>query len=231
MTQTELANLIDHTLLKPDATQEQILQLCNEARRYSFRTVCVAPLWVPVALAALEGSKPSVAAVIGFPHGNTLPEVKAFEARRAVELGASELDMVINIGALKDQDYRRVEDDIAGVVNAARLRHPTLVKVIIETSVLTQREKSTACEIAECAGANFVKTSTGFGSGGAKVEDVRLMRDVVGDRLGIKASGGIRDLATAFSMIDAGATRLGCTASVAIIEEMENGRTLPLQIV
>jgi deoxyribose-phosphate aldolase len=224
----DLAATIDHTLLRPDATRNQIITLCNEAIEFRFATVCVAPVWVSLAANALRDTRPRVAAVIGFPHGNTLSEAKAFESTRVLEQGASELDMVLNIGALKMRDEHRVTEDISMVVNEARKCRGVIVKVILETSCLTDEEKRLACALAERAGADFVKTSTGFGlvvkaaSGieiaGATDHDVTLLRNAVGSRLGVKASGGIRDWQTAIRMLDAGANRLGCSASVSIIQ-------------
>lgn len=209
-----LARLIDHTLLKPEATEEQIRRLCAEARHYGFAAVCVNPWWVPLCVQELKGTGVKVATVIGFPLGATTTEAKAFEARQAVEAGADELDMVMNVGALKSGHLDRVQEDIAAVVRAAAGR---VVKVILETGLLTDEEKVTACRLAVAAGAHFVKTSTGFGPGGATVADVSLMRRTVGDQVGVKASGGIRDHATAVAMVEAGATRIGASSSVAIV--------------
>jgi len=216
---TDLAGYIDHTLLKPDATEDQIRQLCAEAIEYGFASVCVNPTWVPLAAQLLAGAKPVVATVIGFPLGATLPDVKAYETRRTREEGATEFDMVINIGALKSKNFRLVERDIAGVVEAARGH---VVKVIIETALLTDEEKVEACVIAKAAGADFVKTSTGFASKGATVEDVALMRRVVGADMGVKASGGIRSAQDMKAMIEAGATRIGASAGVKIIKEIRS---------
>jgi len=212
----ELAGMIDHTLLKPQATEDQFRQLCAEAREFGFATVCVNPAWVPLCAGLLRGSQVKVCTVIGFPLGATLPEVKAFESQRTIANGASELDMVINIGALKSRCYTVVEDDIAAVVNVA---HPLAasVKVIIETAYLTDEEKVEACVLAKAAGADYVKTSTGFGPSGATVEDVALMRRVVGPEIGVKAAGGIRTTEEARAMIAAGATRIGASASVKIV--------------
>lgn len=213
---TDIAGYIDHTLLKPDATEDQIRQLCAEAVEFGFASVCVNPSWTSLASQLLANEKPVVATVIGFPLGATLPDVKAYEVRRTLEEGASEFDMVINIGALKSKHFRLVEQDIAGVVAAARGR---VVKVIIETALLTEQEKIEACVIAKAAGADFVKTSTGFASKGATVEDVALMRRVVGEEMGVKASGGIHSAREARAMIEAGATRLGASAGVKIVKE------------
>ncbi|MGE5554109.1 MAG: deoxyribose-phosphate aldolase [Betaproteobacteria bacterium] len=210
----DLAKLIDHTLLKPDATPEAIARLCGEAAEYGFASVCVNPGNVALAAALLRGSEVKVCTVIGFPLGATTPLAKAFEARDAVANGADELDMVLNVGALKAGDEALVARDIRAVVEAAGGR---LVKVILETGLLTEEEKVRACLLAKEAGAGFVKTSTGFGPGGATVEDVRLMRQAVGPDFGVKASGGIRDRVTAERMVAAGATRLGTSSGVAII--------------
>ncbi len=219
---TDIAGFIDHTLLKPDATEAQIRQLCSEAMEFGFASVCVNPTWVPLAARLLAGARPVVATVIGFPLGATLADVKAYETRRALEEGASEFDMVINIGALKSKNFRLVERDIAGVVEAAQGR---VVKVIIETALLTDEEKVEACVIAKAAGADFVKTSTGFASKGATVEDVALMRRVVGADMGVKASGGIRSAEELKAMIEAGATRIGASAGVKIIKETTRKET------
>ena len=212
----DIASYIDHTLLKPDATEQQIRQLCAEAIEFGFASVCVNPTWVPLASHLLAEAKPMVATVIGFPLGATLPDVKAYETERAREEGADEFDMVINIGALKSNDLDLVEQDIAGVVAAAQGK---TVKVIIETALLTDEEKVLACRIAKDAGADFVKTSTGFAGKGAIVEDVTLMRQVVGPDMGVKASGGIRSAQDALAMIKAGANRIGASAGVKIIKE------------
>ncbi len=208
-----LAKMIDHTLLKPEATRDDIHQLCAEARKYRFASVCVNTTWVPVANRLLSGTEVMVCAVVGFPLGAMAPNAKAFEARQAVRQGANEIDMVINIGALKSRDYETVFEDICKVVKAAS---PAGVKVIIEASALCDEEKIIACSLAKLAGAAFVKTSTGFGKGGATVEDVSLMRRIVGRELGVKASGGVRSPEDAIRMRDAGANRIGASASVAI---------------
>ena len=215
-----LARYIDHTLLKPEATQTQIDQLCEEAQRYHFMAVCVNPAWVKRCVALLGRTDTCVASVAGFPLGATLPEVKTFEAQQLVEAGAREIDMVINIGALKCRDYALVERDIALVVRAAQAGG-ALTKVIIETALLDDEEKKIACQLACQAGAEFVKTSTGFSIGGATAKDVSLMRQVVGPGVGVKAAGGIRTLADALAMIDAGANRIGASASVKIVQEAE----------
>jgi len=214
----DLGALIDHTLLKPDATAEQVVQLCLEARQYQFASVCLNPSWVALAARELRGSKVPVCTVVGFPLGATLPEVKAFETQRCIADGAREIDMVINIGALKSRDYRLVAHDISAVVQAAHSCN-VLVKVIIETSLLTDEEKVEACALAQAAGADYVKTSTGFSTGGATASDIALMRRVVGPGIGVKASGGIRSASDAKAMIAAGATRIGASASVKIVQE------------
>ncbi|MBD3334795.1 MAG: deoxyribose-phosphate aldolase [Candidatus Eisenbacteria bacterium] len=211
----DLAPLIDHTLLKPEATEEQLLHLCAEAREFNFASVCVQPRYVTLVARALRGSPVAVCTVVGFPHGANEPEVKAFEAQLAVSRGAREIDMVIPVGAAKSGRWDAVRDDIRGVVRA--VPPPALSKVILETAFLTDAEKREACRLAKEEGAAFVKTSTGFGPGGATLDDVRLMREVVGPGLGIKAAGGIRDEATARRMVEAGATRIGASASVKIV--------------
>ena len=215
ITAQELASYIDHTLLKPGATKEQFKQLCEEAVQYKFKSVCVNSSWVPFVAKKLRGTSVKVCSVIGFPLGEMDTRSKAFEARNAIANGAHELDMVINIGALKSGNLKLVEEDIRAIKRACR--STTLLKAIIETSLLTEAEKILACEIAKKAGADFVKTSTGFTGSGATVEDITLMRRVVGPKMGVKASGGIRDYKTAVAMIRAGATRIGAGGSVAII--------------
>jgi deoxyribose-phosphate aldolase len=210
--------MIDHTLLKPEATTSQVEQLCNEARRFGFASVCVNPTHVKLCARLLQGSPVRVCTVIGFPLGATLPEVKAFEAQQAIRDGATEIDMVINIGALKDKNTDLVASDIAAVVNAAHASG-ALVKVIMEAALLTDEEKVIACRLAKGAAADYVKTSTGMGPGGATEHDVALMRQAVGTQMGVKAAGGIRTLADAQKMIEAGATRLGASASVKIMAE------------
>jgi deoxyribose-phosphate aldolase len=209
-----MARMIDHTLLKADATAADVQKLCDEARRYCFASVCVNSSQVARACAFLDGAGVMVCAVVGFPLGAMTPTAKAFEAREAVRAGADEIDMVINIGALKSRDYGLVEDDIRRVVQAAR---PAKVKVILETGALSQEEKIIGITLSKIAGAHFVKTSTGFGPGGATVEDVALMRKLVGDEMGVKASGGVRTHEDAEKMRAAGANRIGASASVAII--------------
>ncbi|MGD6853676.1 deoxyribose-phosphate aldolase [Bacillus infantis] len=213
---TNVAKMIDHTLLKADATKEQIEVLCSEAKEYSFASVCVNPAWVSYASELLEGSGVDVCTVIGFPLGASTSEVKAFETKNAIENGATEVDMVINIGALKSGSSDLVESDIRAVVEAAKGK--ALTKVIIETSLLTEDEKVLACELAVKAGTDFVKTSTGFSTGGATIEDIRLMRKTVGPEIGVKASGGVRSTEDAQQMIEAGATRIGASSGVAIVK-------------
>ncbi|WP_297510731.1 deoxyribose-phosphate aldolase [Thermococcus sp.] len=215
----DIAKYIDHTNLKPYATKDDIIRLCDEAIKYGFYAVCVNPYRVKLAKEYLHERKADVkvASVIGFPLGATPTEVKVFEAKKALEDGADELDMVINIGALKDGDYDYVEKDIEEVVKVAHEKGAK-VKVIIETCYLTEEEKVKACELAKEAGADFVKTSTGFGTGGATVEDVRLMRKVVGPDMGVKAAGGIRTYEQALAMIKAGANRIGTSSGVRIVE-------------
>lgn len=212
-----IAALIDHTLLKPDATTADIRRLCAEARKYAFATVCVNPCWVKLAAAELAGSPVKVCSVIGFPLGANATETKIFETILAVQQGALEIDVVTNIGVWKERDETTVDLDIRGVVEAAHARG-AIVKVILETALLNDAEKAAACRIAQSAGADFVKTSTGFGPGGATVEDVALLRRVVGPHMGVKASGGIRTIEDFRKMIAAGASRIGASASVSIIE-------------
>jgi deoxyribose-phosphate aldolase len=211
----DIAPLIDHTLLKPEATRAQVEQLCCEARELGFAAVCVNPAYVKLAATLLDGSSVTICSVIGFPLGASKKEIKAYEARRAILDGAREIDMVMNIGALKSGDLKLVEEDMRAVREACGRN--IMLKVIIETALLTDEEKVKACEIAKKVGADFVKTSTGFGPGGATVDDVRLMRSVVGPRMGVKASGGIRDTESAEKMIAAGASRIGASASVKIV--------------
>ncbi|MDP4104355.1 MAG: deoxyribose-phosphate aldolase [Bacillota bacterium] len=218
-----IAKMIDHTLLKAESTKEQIVNLCAEAREYGFASVCVNPVWVKTAKGELEGSDVKVCTVIGFPLGASTSAVKAFETEDAIKNGAEEVDMVITIGHLKAGDDQSVEADIRAVVNAARGK--ALVKVIIETSLLTEEEKVRACELAMRAGADFVKTSTGFSTEGATAEDVALMRKTVGEQAGVKASGGIRDLNDLKAMAEAGANRIGASSGVKIMmgEKIESG--------
>lgn len=219
----KLASMIDHTILKPEVTKETVEKVCDEAIEYKFASVCVNPYYVSFVKSQLEGSDVKVTSVIGFPLGSTTKEVKAFEAKNAIENGADELDMVINIGALKDKEYDIVSEDIKAVVEAASGK--ALVKVIIETCLLTEEEKEIACKLAVEAGADYVKTSTGFSTGGATKEDITLMRKIVGPSIGVKASGGIRDSAKATEMIEAGATRIGASSSVEIVKgiKVEDG--------
>jgi deoxyribose-phosphate aldolase len=212
----DLHAYIDHTLLKPEATAEDIDRICSEAKEYHFASVMINPSWVKRAAANLKGSQVKVGTVVGFPLGAHTPEVKAMETRQALRNGADEIDMVINIGALKSRDYKLVERDIARVTDAARESGAT-TKVIIETALLTDEEKVIASRIAQAAKADFVKTSTGFSSAGATAYDVALMREAVGPDMGVKASGGIRSASDAEEMIAAGATRIGASASVAIV--------------
>jgi deoxyribose-phosphate aldolase len=213
-----VASAIDHTLLKADANAGEIDALCREAAEWKFATVCVNPTWVARAAARLQGSGVGVCSVVGFPLGATTPDVKQYEARRAIFDGANEIDMVLNVGALKSGDVRLVTDDIRAVVGAC-LERNVVSKVILETALLTDEEKITACTLAKAAGADFVKTSTGFGPGGATAADVALMRRVVGSEMGVKASGGVRDLQQVKAMVAAGATRIGASAGVRIVKE------------
>jgi deoxyribose-phosphate aldolase len=213
-----VSTMIDHTLLKPDATLADIQKLCREAAEFHFATVCVNPAWVATAAAALRGSGVGVCSVVGFPLGATTADVKNFETRRAIFDGATEIDMVINIGALKSGDLRTVERDISAVAEACR-QCGVVSKVIIEAALLTDDEKIAACTLAKAAGADFVKTSTGFASGGATAADVALMRRVVGAEMGVKAAGGVRDLEGLQAMVAAGATRVGASAGVKIVQE------------
>jgi deoxyribose-phosphate aldolase len=217
------ASLIDHTLLKPEATEEDIRRLCEEAARFRFASVCVNPTWVRASACHLHGTNVPVCTVIGFPLGATLADVKAYEARRAIFDGAREVDMVINIGALKSNDDCAVEHDIRSVVEVAHESNVTC-KVIIETALLTDDEKVRACLAAKRAGADFVKTSTGFAKGGATVADVALMRQTVGAELGVKASGGVKGLEDARAMVEAGATRIGASVGVKIAQEASGAR-------
>jgi len=217
----DLARLIDHTLLKPEATRADVVALCEEAKQHRFASVCVNTTWVPLCKAMLAGTDVMVCAVVGFPLGAMLPTAKAYEARDAVRQGAREIDMVLNIGALKSKDYETVFEDICRVVKAAA---PAGVKVILETSALSHDEKVIACSLSKLAGAAFVKTSTGFGKGGATVEDVALMRAIVGGDVGVKASGGVRTAEDALRMAQAGATRIGASASVAIVTGKTDGK-------
>jgi len=214
----DVASTIDHTLLKPDATRANIEELCREAALFKFATVCVNPTWVALASRLLAGTGVGVCSVVGFPLGATTPDVKGYETRRAIFDGATEIDMVINIGALKSGDLRMVERDIESVTTPCR-DCGALSKVIIEAALLTDEEKITACTLAKAAAADYVKTSTGFASGGATVADVALMRRVVGAEMGVKAAGGVRDLESVKAMIAAGATRVGASAGVKIVQQ------------
>jgi deoxyribose-phosphate aldolase len=222
------ASLIDHTLLKADATETDIKKLCDEAAKFGFASVCVNPGWVKKASEFLRGTSVPVCTVIGFPLGATLPDVKAYEARRAIFNGAREVDMVINIGALKSGDDCLVEDDIRAVADAAH-ENGVLCKVIIETALLTDEEKVRACLASRNAGADFVKTSTGFSTGGATVDDVALMRRTVGSALGVKASGGVKGIDDARAMFQAGATRIGASVGVKIAQEASGEKIVAVQ--
>lgn len=214
----DLARFIDHTLLKPEATQDQIAALCREAVENNFCSVCINPYWVSTVTRLLQGSPVKVCTVIGFPLGATTTRTKALEAEEAIAQGANEVDMVLNVGAFKSGDYDLALNDIQAVVRTARGK--AIVKVILETGLLNEAEKIKGCELSVAAGAHFVKTSTGFGPGGATVEDIALMRRVVGPEIGVKASGGVRDYDTAIAMIKAGATRIGTSSGVKIITKI-----------
>jgi deoxyribose-phosphate aldolase len=214
-----VARMIDHTILKTDARRAQIEQICREAKEYSFASVCIQPVWVEHAVELLKGSPVLVCTVVGFPQGANLPSVKLFETLAALRQGAQEIDMVINVGALKDGNTKLVQDEIAALADACHTARSKL-KVILENCLLTDDEKKLACELAVKAGADFVKTSTGMSTSGAKVEDVKLMREVVGPKVGVKAAGGIRTAKDALAMIEAGANRIGASASVAIVKEL-----------
>ena len=218
MDKKTIASMIDHTLLKPEATPAQVEKLCADAAEYHFASVCVNPVYIPLAARLLDGTGVKVCCVVGFPLGAIAPEQKAAEAASCAAMGAEELDMVIHVGAAKAGDWALVQRDIAGVVKAAAGR---TVKVIIETCLLTDEEKVKACEAAKAAGADFVKTSTGFSTGGATTHDIALMRKTVGPEMGVKASGGIRDYATAMAMIEAGANRIGASAGIEIVAAAE----------
>ncbi|WNZ89061.1 deoxyribose-phosphate aldolase [Streptococcus iniae] len=218
----EINKYIDHTLLKADSVQSQIDQLLSEAKEYDFASVCINPSWVSYCANELKDSDVKVCTVVGFPLGATTAETKAFETKNAIENGADEIDMVLNIGRMKQGDYQAVEDDVRAVVEASGDK---LVKVIIEACLLTDEEKVKACQLSVAAGADFVKTSTGFSTGGATIEDVKLMRETVGPEVGVKATGGARSLADAQAFIEAGATRIGTSAGVKIVngEEVNGG--------
>lgn len=211
----DIAKYIDHTILKPNATSKQVKKICDEAKEYGFASVCVNPTHVSFVADELNGSDVKTCVVVGFPLGTNTTCIKVAETKSVIEDGADEVDMVVNVGAIKDGNWELVESDIKGVVDAAKGK---LVKVIIETCLLTDEEKVKACEISKKVGADFVKTSTGFSTGGATAEDIALMRKTVGPELGVKASGGVRDFETAKAMIDAGATRIGASAGIAIVE-------------
>ncbi|WP_027339003.1 deoxyribose-phosphate aldolase [Halonatronum saccharophilum] len=215
MNDKKLAGLIDHTILNPDAVEKDVRLKCQEALEYGFASVCVNPIFTSTVSQELKGSDVKVCTVVGFPLGETTTEAKTFEAKNAVKYGAQELDMVINMGALKSNAWEIVKDDIRAVVESVKGK--AIVKVIIETCYLDNEEKRKACQIAKEAGADFVKTSTGFGIGGATIEDVKLMREVVGEDMGVKASGGIRSREDAIKMVEAGANRIGASSGVAIL--------------
>ncbi|RHG11225.1 deoxyribose-phosphate aldolase [Megamonas funiformis] len=212
----DYAKMIDHTLLKTDAQKKDLDKLLLEAKKYNFMSVCVSPIWVKYAAEQLKDTNVKVCTVIGFPQGATPTEVKVFETKNAIENGATEVDMVIPVGVLKDKDYIAVENDIRAVVEAAKSK--ALTKVIIETCLLTDEEKIMACKLSKSVGADFVKTSTGFSTAGATVKDIRLMRETVGEQMGVKASGGVRSREDADAMIKAGATRIGTSNGVKIVE-------------
>ncbi|PKM95542.1 MAG: deoxyribose-phosphate aldolase [Firmicutes bacterium HGW-Firmicutes-1] len=214
-----VAKYIDHTILKPNATYDEIITICEEAKQYGFASVCVNQYYTKLVKEQLAGSDVKVCTVVGFPLGAVSYEVKAFETTKAIEAGADEIDMVINIGALKDKKYDYVLADIEAVVKAAK---GAIVKVILETCLLTDKEKVKACELSVKAGANFVKTSTGFSTGGATVNDITLMRKTVGSEIGVKASGAVRDYETAMAVIEAGANRIGASAGIAIVNNQKN---------
>ena len=212
----KLEQYIDHTLLKPQASEEEIIKVCAQAKEYKFASVCVNAYYTSLVRRELEGSNVKTCIVIGFPLGATTKEVKAFEAKQAIENGAEEVDMVVNVGAIKSNKYDVVKQDIKAVVDAASGR--ALVKVILETCLLTDEEKVKVCEIAKEVGANFVKTSTGFSTGGATVHDIKLMRQTVGEEMGVKASGAVRTTQDAKAVIEAGASRIGASSSIVIVE-------------
>lgn len=216
MDKAQIARMIDHTILKAEATEKEVLNLCKEAIEHNFASVCINPSMVSLAATALEGTDVKVCTVIGFPLGATTTEVKAFETKNVIEKGATEVDMVINIGKLKERNLEYVKNDIKAVVGAAKGK--ALTKVIIETCLLTDEEKVIACQLSKESGADFVKTSTGFSTGGATAADIKLMRETVGADMGVKASGGVRSREDAIAMIENGATRIGASASIAICE-------------
>lgn len=215
----KIERYLDHTVLKPESTDLDIQKACLDAKEYNFKAVCIQPMWVKYTADMLKGTDVNTCTVIGFPLGANTSDVKAYEAKQAVKDGAVEVDMVINIGAIKSEDFSLVHDDIKAVVDAVKGK--AIVKVIIETCLLTENEKVRACEISKRAGADFVKTSTGFSTGGATVDDIKLMRETVGKEMGVKASGGVRSIEDAKAMIKAGATRIGTSNGVAIVEGKE----------
>lgn len=219
----DLRKFIDHTLLKADASEAEVVKICKEAKEYGFASVCVNAFRVPVVKRELEGSDVKVCCVVGFPLGAMTKEAKAFETKQAIENGAQEVDMVLNVGAMKDKQYDVVLADIKAVVEAAKEK--ALVKVILENCLLNKEEIVKACELSKEAGADFVKTSTGFSTGGAKAEDVKLMRETVGTRMGVKASGGVRTTKDAEEMIAAGASRIGASASISIVQGTETSKS------
>ncbi len=219
LTKEQLARLIDHTLLKPSATKDDIRRLCEEAKTYGFWSVCVNPFYVKFAADILRNSDVRICSVVGFPFGASTTKIKTFEAEKAVDDGADEIDMVMNIGALKSQDYEFVKADIRSVVEHVKAGKDKIVKVIIETGLLSEDEKVLACRLVRDSGADFVKTSTGFNAPGATANDVKLMRDTVGPNFGLKASGGIRTYQDAVNLIEAGANRIGTSSGIAIIEK------------
>ncbi|WP_027633950.1 deoxyribose-phosphate aldolase [Clostridium hydrogeniformans] len=223
MDKMSISKIIDHTLLKADSTKEMIEKLCKEAAEYKFASVCINPCYVSLAAELLKDSEVKVCTVIGFPLGASTKEVKAFETENAIKNGADEVDMVINVGALKNKNYDYVREDIKAVVDAASGK--ALTKVIIETCLLTDEEKVIACKLSKEAGADFVKTSTGFSTGGATAADIKLMRETVGENMGVKASGGVRSTEDAISVIEAGASRIGASASISICEGTESNST------
>lgn len=220
MEKNQLAKMIDHTLLKPEANESGIRKLCKEALEYNFASVCINPCYVKLCSDELKESEVKVCTVIGFPLGATTSEVKAFETKNAIENGAEEVDMVINVGKLKDKNFEYVKKDIEAVVNAAKGK--ALTKVILETCLLTDEEKVIACKLSKEAGADYVKTSTGFSTGGATYEDIKLMRETVGPDMGVKASGGVRTYEDTVKLIEAGASRIGASASVAICQGLKS---------
>lgn len=218
-----IASMIDHTILKADATKADVIKICKEAKEYNFKSVCVNSCYTELVANELKDSDVLVCTVVGFPLGAMDSKAKAFETARAIDLGANEIDMVINIGALKDKDYTLVKNDIKEVVEAAH--NKAIVKVIIEACLLTDDEKIKACELSQEAGADFVKTSTGFSTGGATPEDIALMRRTVGPNMGVKASGGVRTQSDAIKVIEAGANRIGASSSIAIVEGLNNSNS------